>query len=114
MNKLKKVLTGDTIFSQVIGLKAPTAHDLIYPFPFVSSPIMERAHLPTLDLDNFPIWFRTLEVLASDLRLDDHLNASTTAPTDPADFANYKRQQDRLSLIILSSLPKAITSTLPP
>ena len=48
------------------------------------------------------------------MQLEHLLDAATTAPNEPAAFAEQKRKQERLTLLILSSLPKNISSRLTP
>ena len=78
----------------------------------IPSTQMDRTYLPPLDIEHFDYWQRTLEVLASELNLEIHFNPATTAPTDPTEFTAFKRSQDRLSLLILASLPKDVISRL--
>ena len=73
---------------------------------------MSSHTLPTLDIDNLDYWHRTLEAFDNDAGLDHILNPANTAPEDPAEFTEYKRKQERLTLIILSSLPKRISTRL--
>ena len=54
---------------------------------------MDSARLPTLSPANQRFWKRTLQALAADLGLAQHLDPSTTAPADPEEFAKFKLEQ---------------------
>ena len=85
---------------------------LSLPLPASSPTNMTTPTLPPLTMTNAKIWRRMLQAVAHDLHLDTLLDASHTAPQEPERYAEYKRQQERLTVLILTSLPEEITSTL--
>lgn len=69
---------------------------------------MTNLSLPPLTLNNAALWHRALQALAHVLELETLLDAASITPEDPAEYAEFKRKQERLTLIILTSLPEQI------
>ena len=73
---------------------------------------MTTPTIPPLKFNNAKFWHRMLQAVAHDINLDQFLDATHTAPQDQDQFATYKRDRERLTMIILASLPDEITFTL--